>query len=174
MADIFCLTDIDEYIVQECGIERAGVIALLLIDTDQDPDQSDLESASFIDTALAATPPHYWLISPTRGEYNGGTPTEEEGYGTESTQITGADHEFSLEFEGLKDNRDFVEGVNRRKFKIGMFTNAGLLLYVDVPVTIYTKIVNGRNIKSGAFWQMSGKWQSYDNPHVYTAPDVLD
>lgn len=174
MADIFCSTEVDEYIPLECGIERAAVIAVLLIDPSQEPTQANLESAAFLDAAFATSPAQYWLINPTRGEYNGGTPTEEEGFGLESTQVTGADHEATIEFEGLKDNRDFVEGINRRKFKLGLFTAGGLLYYVDVPVTGYTKIMNPKSPKAGAFWQGAWKWQSYDNPHVYTAPDVLD
>ena len=47
MADIFCTTDVDEYIPLECGIERAGIIAIGLIDTDQEPSDANLEDASF-------------------------------------------------------------------------------------------------------------------------------
>lgn len=173
MADIFCSTDVDDYIPLECGIERAGIIAIGLIDTDEEPTDANLQDASFWTTKLATSPAKYWLINPTRGEYNGGTPTEEDGFGTESTQVTGADHEAVVEFEGLKDNRDFVESLNRRKFKLVMFTNGGLLYYVEVPVTVYTKITNPRSIKSGAHWAMSAKWQSYDNPKVLTTPDIL-
>lgn len=174
MADIFCSTEVEEYIALECGIERAGVIAVALIDLDEDPSDANLEDASFWTTKLAASPAKYWLINPTRGEYNGGTPTEEDGFGTESTQVTGADHEATVEFEGLLLNRDFVESINRRKFKLVLFTNAGLMLYVDAPVTSYTTPKNGRSVKAGAFWGGTWKWQSYDNPKVLTTPDILD
>lgn len=173
MADIFCSTDMDDFIPLQCGIERAGIRAILLIDVDQDPSQANLESSTFINAAIAASPQQYWLIQPTRGEYNGGTPTEEEGFGTNATQVTGADHEAIVETEGIKDNRDTMESINRRKFKVGLFTVGGNLLYIDVSCSIYAKIMNPKSPKSGSFWQLSIKWQSYDNPKVYTSPDVL-
>lgn len=174
MADIFCSTDIEDFVPLECGIERAGIRAIGLIDLTEEPSDANLEDASFWTTKLATSPAKYWLIKPTRGEYNGGTPTEEDGFGMESTQVTGADHEATIEFEGLDANRDFVESINRRKFKLVLFTAAGLMLYIEAPVTIYTKITNPRSIKAGAFWAMIAKWQSYDNPKVLTTPDILD
>src|SRR5688572_25544813 len=113
MADIFCSTDVEDYVPQQCGIERAGIIAVGLLDPSEEHSHANLESASWWTTEIATSPATVWLINPTRGEYNGGTPTEEDGFGTESTQVTGADHEAVVEFEGLKDNRDFVEALNR-------------------------------------------------------------
>lgn len=171
--DIFCSTDMPEYVVQECGIERAGVIGVGLVDLDEDPDQTDLEDASWWTALLAQSPQTSFVIQNTRGQYDGGQPTEEEGYGTESTQVTGADHEALFEVEGLLDNRDFWEGANRRKWKLAIVTNAMLLYWVNVPATIYSKIMNPRNIKQGAFWAVSAKWQDYSNPAVYEAPDGI-
>lgn len=173
MADIFCTTEVDEFIPLECGIERAGIIALGLLDTSEEPTDANLQDASWWTTELATSPATVWLINPTRGEYNGATPTEEDGFGTESTQVTGADHEAVIEFEGLLLNRDFVESINRRKFKLVMFTNAGLMYYVDAPTTMHQSIKNPRSVKAGAFWGGTAKWQSFDNPKVLTAPDIL-
>ena len=170
MADIFCTTNMPDYIAQDCGIERAGVVGVGLVDISEAPTQSNLEDAAYWTSELAASPQTHFVIQNTRGEYNGGTPVEEEGFGEESTQITGADHEMMFEVEGLADNRDFWEGANRRKWFMAVVTNGGLLYWVPVPVTLYAKIANPRSIKSGAFWQVSCKWQSYDNPYVYTAP----
>jgi hypothetical protein len=170
MADYFCSIDVPNYVQKECGVERAGIVAIGLIDMDQNPSDANLQSPTWWNTVLASSPSAAIRILQTRGEYNGGTPTEEEGFGREATQVTGADHEAAVEVEGLKDNRDFWEGVNRKKWKVVMITNADLLYYVNAPVTVYAKIVNQRNIKGNAFWGISLKWQGYDNPRVMDAP----
>lgn len=170
MSDFFCSINVPDYVQKECGIERAGIVAIALMDLDQDPSNANLSSASYWNTVLASSPTTHVKILQTRGEYNGGTPTEEEGFGREATQVTGADHEATAEVEGLLLNRNFWEAVNRKKWKLVMVTNADLLYYVDAPVTVYAKLVNQRNIKGNAFWGLSFKWQSYDNPIVVEAP----
>lgn len=175
MADAFCSIEIPDYVQKECGIERAGIVAIGLIDTDQNPTNDNLSSKTYWTAQLAASPPTHFKILQTRGEYPGGSPTEEDGFGRESTQVTGADHEATVEVEGLLDNRDFWEGVNRKKWKVAFVTNGDLIIYVDTPVTVYSKINNPRSIKSGAFWMVSFKWQSYDNPQVVEAPaDIFE
>lgn len=170
MSDFFCSIDVPDYVQKECGIERAGVVAIALMDLDQNPSDANLESATYWNTVLNASPKTHIRILQTRGEYNGGTPTEEEGFGREATQVTGADHEAVVEVEGLADNRDFWEAVNRKKWLVVLVTNADLMYYVNAPVTVYAKIMNPRNIKSNAFWALSLKWQSFDNPRVLEAP----
>lgn len=170
MADYFCQIDTPNYVQKECGVERAGIVAVGLLDMDQNPSDANLQSATWWNAVLNTSPSQAIRILQTRGEYNGGTPTEEEGFGREATQVTGADHEAAVEVEGLKDNRDFWEGANRRKYKLVMITNANLLYYVNAPVTVYAKIMNQKNIKGNAFWAVSFKWQGYDNPRVLDAP----
>lgn len=173
MADAFCEIDIPSYVAKECGIERAGIIAVGLIDKDEGFNNTDLETLSRWTDKLDDSPALWHLIQQTRGEYPGGTPTEEEGFGTESTQVTGADHSANVEVEGLLDNRDFWEGVNLKKWKVVLFTNAGLMFYISTPVTVYAKINNPKSIKAGAFWMVSLKWQDISNPVVLETPDGL-
>ncbi len=170
MADYFCSIDVPSYVQKECGVERAGIVAIGLLDMDQNPSNANLSSATWWNTVLNTSPSQAIRILQTRGEYNGGTPTEEEGFGREATQVTGADHEATVEVEGLLDNRNFWEGINRTKRKLVIVTNANLLYYVNAPVTIYATIKNQRSIKGNAFWGISAKWQGYDNPIVVEAP----
>lgn len=171
MADYFCSIDVPTYVQKECGVERAGIVAVALLDMDQNPSNANLGTASWWNTVLASSPSVALRILQTRGEYNGGTPTEEEGFGREVTQVTGADHEAAVEVEGLLSNRDFWEAVNRKKWKLVMCTNADLLYYIDSPVTVYATIKNQRNIKGNAFWGISFKWQDeIANPIVVEAP----
>lgn len=167
MADVFCSTDVPDYVQTDCGIERAGIVAMVLIDTDVGtPSDANLTTASYWTSLTGQSPPLAYIIKKTRGEYPGGTPTEEEGFGREATRVTGADHESPIEVEGLLDNRDFWEGVNRRNWKLGIVTNGDLLLYVDNPVTVYAKMNVPRDIKTGTFWMINIKWQEFSNPRV--------
>lgn len=173
MAQLFCGPDSPDWVLFECGIERAGIIALLLIDVDESPTRPNLESASFVQARIAASPQNYVLIQPTRGDYAGGTATEEDGFGRALTQTTGADHVVNLEMEGIIDNRDSIESYNRKKWKIAFFTNGGLLYYVTVPVTFYATPSNPRGIKNGSFWKATCKWSDLSNPIICNAPDIL-
>lgn len=169
MADnTFCEGEIPDYVARECGTDFAGIVGIGLIPTTESPTDEELEDdATWVD----ASPQVYYVIQNTRGEYPGGTPTEEEGFGLESTRVTGADHAATVEVEGLAENRDFWEGVNRRKWKVVFVTAAGLMLYVDTSVSVYAKINNQRSTKGMAFWAIDFKWQSFSNPKVLTAPD---
>lgn len=169
MADTtFCDSDVPDYVTRECGTDFAGIVGMGLIPLSENPTDEELEAA---ETWADASPQVYYVIQNTRGEYPGGTPTEEEGFGNESTRVTGADHAATVEVEGLAENRDFWEGVNRRKWKVVMITAGGLMFYVDTPTSVYAKINNQRSTKNMAFWAIDIKWQSFSNPKVLTAPE---
>ena len=158
----------------DCGIDQAGIVAVGFIDTTvTTPTKTNLESEGWYTNLLAQSPPQLYVATKTRGEYPGGTPTEEDGFGKESTQVTGAAHEATIEFEGIDDNRLFVEGINSKKWKMVFITNGGKGIYIDAPVTPYGKLNVPRGITTAAFWMMTLKWQSFENPVVFDAPDNI-
>ncbi len=174
MADVFCDVDAEEYVQQDCGIERAGIVAVALIDKSiSTPSKTNLEDPTYWDALLADSPLSTFVIKKTRGEYAPASNTEEEGFGRESTQVTGAEHEAPFEVEGLLDNRDFWEFANRKKWKMVIVTNGDLGYFIDEPVTITARINNPRDIKASAFWMVSAKWQDFNNPVVFEAPDSI-
>jgi hypothetical protein len=169
MADTtFCDSDVPDYVQRECGTDFAGIVGIGLIDVDENPNRATLESSETWE--VEASPQLYYLIKNTRGEYTSAQPTEEDGFGLESTRVTGADHTATVEVEGLLENRDFWEGVNRRKWKVVLVTAGGLMFYIDVPVSVYARINNQRSVKGMAFWAIDLKWQNYSNPQIYNAP----
>lgn len=174
MATIFCDVNESEYTQKDCGVDYAGIVAIAYIseDYEQSPDiaVSDLEDVDWWTALAANSPKDVYIVTKTRGEYPGGVPTEEDGFGRESTQVTGAQHEVTAEFEGVSENRDFVEFINRRKWRVAFITNGDKGLFVDVPVTVYGKLNVPRGIDTGAFWMVSHKWRSYDNPVVFDIP----
>ena len=174
MADLsFCNTDQPEYVNRDCGIDYAGVVAIGLIKDDQSPTDDNLEDPAFWEAEIIASPQSYFVIQNTRGEYNGGTPTEQDGFGLQSTVVTGADHVANFEVEGLIENYNFWEIVNRRKWKVVIITAGGLMYYVNVSSSVYAKINNAKSTKAMAFWSVDIKWQSFSNPKVLTAPEGI-
>ncbi len=174
MADTtFCDSDQPDYVTRDCGTDFAGIVGIALIPLDENPTDEDLESAEFWQAEIDASPSTIHVIKNTRGEYPGGTPTEEEGFGTESTRVTGADHAATVEVEGLIENRDFWEGANRKRWKLALVTAGGLLYFISDPVSVYAKINNQRSTKGMAFWAIDLKWQNFSNPKVLEAPEGI-
>ncbi len=174
MADVFCSVEEEEYVQQDCGIERAGIVAIGLVDPGvATPTKANLSSQTWWNALIVASPANAIIIKKTRGEYASPTNTEEEGFGRESTQVTGAEHTAPFEAEGILDNRDFWEFVNRKKWKMAIVTNGDLVYFVDVPVSVTGRINNPRDIKASAFWMVETKWQSFDNPIVAEMPPVI-
>lgn len=156
----------------DCGIDQAGIVAVGFIDTSvTTPTKVNLESEGWYTNLIAQSPPQLYVATKTRGEYPGGVPTEEEGFGKESTQVTGANHECTIEFEGIDDNRLFVEGINSKKWKMVFITNGKKGIYVDAPVTPYGKLTVPKNINTASFFTMTLKWQDFANPVTFDSPD---
>ncbi len=106
MANIFCEDNQDEYVQRDCGIDQAGIVAVGFIDESvSTPTKTQLESEAWYTNLLNQSPPQLYVATKTRGEYPGGTPVEEDGFGKESTQVTGANHEMTIEYEGIDHKR---------------------------------------------------------------------
>lgn len=176
MADIFCSTEQEVYVQKDCGIDKAGIVAVAFIDPDaydDVPSIVNLEDPAWWTAMLGTSPAEVFIATKTRGEYQGGTPTKEDGFGQSVNQTTGANHTLPLEFEGLEENRNFVEGINRRKWRIAFVTSGGLLHYVHTPGTPYFTEKIAKAITSGAFWGGQIDWQDYSNPVICSAPDDI-
>lgn len=170
---IFCDTDTPEYVQQDCGVERAGIVAVVLIDTAVGtPSDANLASASYWNNLINQSPPLAYRILKTRGEYPRPTVTSEEGFGRESKQNTGAEHVINWEVEGIDDNRDFFESANRKKWKAGYVTAADLLYFVDEPTTVDGRIVNPKDIKAAAYWAVENSWSTLDNPRIIDVSNI--
>jgi hypothetical protein len=169
-SSIFCDVNVPDYVQEQCGAELGGIVAIALIDADQSPSKIDLQTLSFWNTKLAASPQSYWVVKDTRGTYAGGTPVEEEGFGKVPTLRTGADHEATVEVRGVEDNRPFWASVNQTaKWNVVLITNGELGLYFE-DASIYAKVMIDQSIKSSIRWSVSIKWSDdMSNPVVFDA-----
>lgn len=163
----FCNENTPAFIQQECGVERAGIVATMLVDvTVGDPTDLQLKSVAYWNALMHTSPPLAYRIMKVRGEYPKPSVTSEEGFGRESKQNTSADHEINWEVEGILSNRDFFESVNKKKWKEFFVTAADLGYWVNDPVTVDARFNNPKDIKASAFWSVNSSWVAFKNPRV--------
>lgn len=174
MASQFCDVHAADFVQLECGTELGGFPWLAIIDSTENPTTDELKEPSFWTAKLNASPQKYRLIFDARGSYPGGTPVEEDGYGTVPITRTGADHELTAQVRGILENRSFFAAVNQTsKWHIVAVTKGHVGLYVQ-NVSIYSKIEVDQSIKSTIRWGISFKWSDdLSNPIVFNAPATI-
>lgn len=173
MADIFCTGLMADFQIKDCGIDFAGVIALGLIDPDEVYTENNLLSTTWWTAELASSPQNVYLIFNTRGEIPAGSVTTAEGFGRQDLQVTGAARTAVVEFEGMIENYAAVEGANRRKWKVVLFTNANIMYHVNEPITFFATPIVGRDKKAGQFYQANLTWDNFGNPKPLVSPAGL-
>lgn len=180
-ADVFCEDDLPAYVLQDCGVELGGIVAVGLImsgthvgenDTER---RSNLESAAWWEAGEEASPQTHWIVLDTRGSKAAGTPTEEEGFGLVPTERTGDDQEVVFEVQGYADNRDFWAGVNKRRSWDFVTVSKGVgnsrigAYYQDA--SIYADLLIEQSIKTRLRWAVSAKLSTDLTPALpFTAP----
>lgn len=181
-ADPFCDADLAEYQQAECGIENGGLIAVGLILSSVDVGATDaakvanLEDETWWAAGVAASPQTHWYILDTRGSKPLATFTEEEGFGLNSTEVTGADETWSFESLNVFDNRDFVAGVNkRRKWKAVFVTAAsrdgGYVAHYQENVNFRGSLLVDQDIKSRQRWGWEARASTDTTPALpFVAP----
>ena len=181
-ADIFCETDVPDYQQAECGIENGGLIAVGLIDPSVVVGANDaakvanLESETWWSYGAAASPQTHWFILDTRGSKAAATFTEEEGFGLNSTEVTGADESWVFESLNVFDNRDFVAGVNKRRKWNAVFVTAaardsGYVAHYQENVNFRGSLLLEQSIKSRQRWSWEARASTDTTPALpFVAP----
>jgi len=184
-ADIFCEEDVPDYQQAECGIENGGLISVGLILPLVDVGANDaakianLENETWWSDGAAASPQTHWFILDTRGSKAADTFTEEEGFGLNSTEVTGADESWIWESLNVGDNRDFVAGVNKRRKWSAVFVTAassgdGYKAWFRENVNFRGSLLIEQSIKSRQRWSWESR-ASHDTtpPLPFIAPSSI-
>jgi len=167
----FCESILRDYNPRLCGIEFAGVVGVGLININESPDEDDLQDVDFWLGKISQTNPKYFALRNTRGEYQGGAQIDEEDL--IGSRVIGAEHEASFDSTGIEENWEYWNYITRHLWKACLVTSAGLLLYIDKPVSIYTKVINAKSVKTQAFYQSFLKWHDLSNPVILEAPEGI-
>lgn len=180
--DVFCESDVPEYQQAECGIESGGLIAVGLIlpsivtGANDAAKIANLEDEQWWSDGAGSSPQTHWYILDTRGSKAADTFTEEEGFGLNSTEVTGADEAWVWESLNVGDNRDFVAGVNKRRkwnavFVTAALSGSGYLAWYRENVNFRGSLLIEQNIKSRQRWSWESR-ASHDTtpPLPFEAP----
>jgi hypothetical protein len=161
MADFFCGVDDSVFTQKECSVDLGGIILVAFIDKDTpSPSEANLDDSTWWSDKLATSPPTLFYVGETRGEYNGGTVVEGDGWGKTGNQPLGYEHELTFEVENIQANRAFWEDKMRRKYKFAFMTAGRDLYYVDTPVVVHATPTVPRDVIEGTFWSVTIKWES--------------
>lgn len=183
--DVFCESDVPDYQQAECGIENGGLIAVGLILPSVDVGDDDtakianLEDETWWSDGAGASPQTHWYILDTRGSKAAATFTEEEGFGLNSTEVTGADESWVFESLNVGDNRDFVAGVNKRRKWNAVFVTAaakdsGYLAWYQENVNFRGSLLLEQSIKSRQRWSWEARASTDTTPALpFTAPSSI-
>lgn len=180
--DIFCEEETPDYVQAECGIENGGLIAVGLILPSVDVGADDaakivnLEDEEWWTAGVAASPQTHWYILDTRGSKAAATFTEEEGFGLNSTEVTGADESWVFESLNVKDNRDFVASVNKRRKWNAVFVTAaksgtGYLAHYQENVNFRGSLLLEQSTKTRQRWSWEARASTDTTPALpFIAP----
>jgi hypothetical protein len=180
--DIFCDEDTPDYVQAECGIENGGLIAVGLILPSVTVGASDaakvanLEDETWWSDGVAESPQTHWFILNTRGSKAADTFTEEEGFGLNSTEITGADQSWTFESLNVFDNADFVGAVNQRRRWHAVFVTAGVkdggyIAHYQENVNFRGSLILDQDIKSRQRWSWEARSSTNATPSLpFIAP----
>lgn len=174
MADLYCTDVQDDFSEVTCGIETGRIVAFALVDPIIDAITDPEDDADWT-TAVGASPQGVFVINNgVKGEMPRATETEEEGFGLELVQVVGADHQATLQVKGIKGNTDFMNIVNRKAWGVALVYNRGNdMLYIPSGVTVQGRIVIPAGLNNQAYWEVTFKWTTLDEPSVYTTPASL-
>jgi hypothetical protein len=175
--DIFCEEDTPDYVQAECGIENGGLIAVGLIKPGTDVGDTDEEIRSFLasevswSNGIGASPQEMWRIIDTRGSKAADTFTEEEGFGLNSTEVTGADQSWVFESLNVYDNRDFVAGVNKRRKWNVVFVKAarrdgGFVAHYQENVNLRGSLLLEQSTKTRQRWSWEARASTDTTPSL--------
>lgn len=173
MADLYCDSVQGEFTGLSCGVEKGRVVALGLVLPTVEFTADPSDDAEWV-TNTESSPQTAWVITEgVRGEMPRATDTEDEGFGMDATQLTGAEWSVNLQILGLNGNVDFTNIVNKKKWHVALPYSNGEMFYIDSPCTVIFRPVVQTDLKSTNVWDVQIKWSSIDNPQIYTTPASL-
>lgn len=174
-----------DYVQAECGIETGGIIAVGFVKPDHDIGDTDEEKISFLESevqwsnGLGDSPQTMYVIKSTRGSKAEDSYTEEDGYGLNATEVTGADEEWLFRSLNVQDNRDFVRAINKRRtwhvlFVTSKKVGAGYLAHFRENVNVKGSLLIDESTKTRQVWSWRAR-ASHDTtpPLQLIAPESI-
>ena len=174
-----CRFDIPTYSELGCDLEGGRVVAFALVDKDHtlnNPDQStEWLNASYDSDVL--------IFKEVSGSYSKASPNEIPGKGSQQVRVVGRDHELSMMIEGVKENVDFWNAVNKSSnYRAAFVTGSdyqstsktnSILFVTDVTVSVDAGVATPEDLNGITQWEVSVKWSDLNIPLAYDVPSSV-
>ena len=163
---------IPEFIEQECSLESGRIVGLAFI-------HKDIAAAIYADPSNAANwvdgdyAQDLYVFQEVRGSYTGGSPTEINGVGSQSTKVINAEHALTVFIQGVKGNEDFFnEIVKTDNYRVAFVVGGdyGLLYINNVDTSIFGTAPVEEGLDTEVGWTVTVKWRDVKNPRTSNVP----
>lgn len=169
------------YLQQCCpNTEAGGVRHLILVDKYYQPTLVDELDAAGDSTAAqqaawnrARRAGKLIVVPNILGEYDGGSPTEAQGYGGAQSRVTGMEHTLTVDDVNVVGNRSFADAVNRSQRYVAWFATERLIWNGHAPCGISATMPVDKAYTSEVKYVYNLKWSSLEHPQHYWLPRQL-
>lgn len=167
-----CRPNIPEFVTTDCSFESGRVVALAFI-------HKDIHAAIYADPSNASL----WadgdyaadlhIFQEVRGTYDGGSPIDVPGIGSQDTRVINADRSMTVAIEGVKGNEDFFnEIVKSSEYRVAFVTGGdyGTLFLNNVDTSIFAGAPVEEGLDTSLNWACTIKWKDINNPKSSDVP----
>lgn len=152
------------------------MVAFALVDKDHtlsNPDQStEWLNASYDSDVI--------IFKEVTGSYAKPSANEISGKGSQQSRVVGRDHELVIRLDGVKENVDFWNAVNKaNNYRVAFVTGSdyqattktnAILFFTEVSVNVDAGIAVPEDLNGQVEWEVSVKWSDINAPLAYDVP----
>lgn len=167
-----CRPNIPNFTSPECDFESGRVVALAFI-------HKDIHAAIYADPTNASL----WadgnysadlhVFQEVRGSYDGGSPIDVPGLGSQDTRVINADRSMTVMIQGVKGNEGFFnEIVKSHQYRVAFVVGGDYqtLFMNNVDVSIFGGAPVEEGLDSAVNWNVTIKWKDINNPQSSDVP----
>ena len=167
-----CRPSIPDFIDPPCDFESGRIVALAFIHKDihaaiyTDPSNSSL----WVDGDYSAD---LHIFQEVRGTYDGGSPIDVPGIGSQDTRVINADRSMDVSIQGVKSNETFFNEIVKSHDYYVAFVVGGnyqTLFINNKEVSIFGGAPVEEGLDSELIWKVKIKWKDINNPKSSNVP----
>ena len=167
-----CRPNIPDFTDPQCVFESGRVVALAFIHkTLAATIYANPSTASLWADGSYAADLH--IFQEVRGVYDGGSPIDVAGMGSQGNRVINADRTLTVSIQGVKSNENFFnEMVKSHDYRVAFITGGdyqvGFINNRDISVFAGAPVEEG--LESEMVWKCVIKWKDINNPKSFTPP----
>lgn len=167
-----CRPSIPDFVSPECDFESGRVVALAFI-------HKDIHAAIYADP----TNPALWvdgdysadlhIFQEVRGSFDGGSPIDVPGIGSQDTRVINADRTLTVAIQGVKNNEGFFnELVKSHEYRVAFVVGGSYqtLFMNNVDTSVFASAAVEEGLDTAIFWNTICKWKDINSPQSSDVP----